>query len=173
MISETYIDRQTILCYSVLCLPIAIPDHLPPSHFHFCLLHIQVFSFQGIAHSFPERPSHNPLPINYFRTLFIATGGVPPSLCIPESRHSSFATCYRIQTLSFHILAHSFVGFCTRQELNSFIFNQFPLFVKKARRGRGTHAFKRHPRVTTSLRPCYALAFQFASGVNLCAAFCP
>src|SRR5713226_7458273 len=118
MISNISIDKHITFCYSVLCLlalspevftlpaptlsgslevPIASRDPLPPSHFHFCLLHIQVFSFQWIAHSFAQRPSHNPLPINYFRTLFIATEGVPPSFCIPDLaiRHSPLATVFK------------------------------------------------------------------------------
>jgi len=105
MISNISIDKHITFC-SVLCLlalspevftlpaptlsgslevPIASRDPLPPSHFHFCLLHIQVFSFQWIAHSFAQRPSHNPLSINYFRTLFISTGGVPPLFPFPNS----------------------------------------------------------------------------------------
>src|SRR5712692_6234933 len=41
---------------------------------------IYPLSFHVLAHSFPQRPSVNPLLINNFRTLFIATG-VPPSFC--------------------------------------------------------------------------------------------
>src|SRR5260370_4937406 len=73
MISNIGIDKHTTFCYSVLCLPALSPEVFtlpaptlsgslevpivsrephPPSHFHFCLLHIQVFFFQGIPHSF-------------------------------------------------------------------------------------------------------------------------
>jgi hypothetical protein len=48
---------------------------------------IHPFYFLHLAHSFPQRPSHNPLLINYFRTLSIATGGVPPSHSISQQEN--------------------------------------------------------------------------------------
>src|SRR5713226_6665923 len=84
MIYNKLIDKRTTLCNTVSCLlalslevSIASPDLLVPRQSQFCLLHIQVASFQAIADSPPQRPSHNPLPINHFRTLFIATEGMP------------------------------------------------------------------------------------------------
>src|SRR5712692_11104708 len=71
-----------LLWYPSPCLPIASPGLLSLRHFDFGVLQVQVFSFQGIAHSFPQRPSHNPFIIHYLRTLFIATEGVPPLLLL-------------------------------------------------------------------------------------------
>src|SRR5712692_6987991 len=70
------------LWYPSACLPIASPNLLSLRHFDFCVLQVQVLSFQGIAHSFLQRPSHKPFIINYLRTLFIATEGVPPLLLL-------------------------------------------------------------------------------------------
>jgi len=90
---DNVLDKHTNLCYPVLCLPalsldrrfrpgrkvsLANPDLLAPRYTQFCLLPIQLSSFQAIADIPPQRPLSNPLPINHFRTLFLATEGVPP-----------------------------------------------------------------------------------------------
>src|SRR6266849_6749713 len=79
-----YWTPVVVLWYPFMCLPLTSPDLLSLHLLHFCPLHIQVFSFQGIAHSFSQRPSRNPLPINYFRTLFVPTGGIPPLALSPS-----------------------------------------------------------------------------------------
>ena len=55
-------------------VPLTNPDHFSLDLFHFCRLHIQALSFQGITHSFSQRSYRNPLLINHFRTLFAVTG---------------------------------------------------------------------------------------------------
>jgi hypothetical protein len=85
MIPNKYIDNRSHFCYSASCLPLANPGLLSLRLFHSRLLPIQVFSFQELANSPTQRPSHNPLLINYFRTLFIATEGVPPLATFPTS----------------------------------------------------------------------------------------
>src|SRR6266851_8927102 len=47
-------------------------------------------------------------------------GGRGPLLTIPK-----LATRHFTQVLSFHIFAHSFARFCTRQKINSFVLNRF------------------------------------------------
>src|SRR6266403_1744329 len=80
MLTRKQLTRSVLLCYSPACLPLANHGLLSSRHLHFCLPLMQVFSFQKFAHSLPRRPSHNPLFINHFDTLFIMTEGIPPQL---------------------------------------------------------------------------------------------
>src|SRR5258707_12106016 len=77
--------------------------------------------WQSLAHSSPQRVSHNSFHVNHFRTLFRSTEGVPPTLwTVPPDP-------------LFH-----FFSFCTRQKLNPFIFNRSRTLCQKHRSvGRG------------------------------------
>src|SRR6267143_3825869 len=78
------------------------------------VLPIYPLCFQILAHSSPQRVSHNSFHVNHFRTLFSSTKGVPLTLW----------------TVRPHPLFH-FFSFCTRQKLNPFIFNRFRTLCQK------------------------------------------
>src|SRR5713101_9684906 len=88
------------------------------------------------GHSYTTAAPPNPFAINPLRTLFIATGGVPP---LPGHRNEfassetqePFFTPHYSSVLCFHALAHSFALFCTRAKLNSFVFKRFHTLCKK------------------------------------------
>ncbi len=135
MISNIGIDKHTTFCYSVLCLPALSPevftlpaptlsgslevpivsrDPHPPSHFHFCLLHIQVFFFQGIPHS-----SHR-------------DGGVPPLSAFPTSPF----VIRRLPPYSSPFFSHSCAPFCTflhSCKTQLFYFQSIPHSLRKMR----------------------------------------
>ncbi len=100
-------------------------SRLKPSNFQTLqpcnALPIYPLCFQILAHSSPQRVSHNSFHVNHFRTLFRSTEGVPPTLwAVPPDP-------------LFH-----FFSFCTRQKLNPFIFNRSRTLCQKHRSvGRG------------------------------------
>src|ERR1700687_4095574 len=101
MISKYLLDIYLISGYLSPCLPNAslarLQPHAPrfadrgprfstfkPSSFQMlqrCNVRpIYPLYFQILAHSSPQRASHNSFHVNHFRTLFSSTEGVPPTL---------------------------------------------------------------------------------------------
>src|SRR6266700_4014965 len=85
------------------------------------------------THPIPRGPSH------------FCSAHLPSSSCRRKGRRRLRPTPPFLPIpypLSFHILAHSFALFCTRQKPNSFVSNRFRTLCQK-HRGGGTPLFKR------------------------------
>src|SRR6267143_1092052 len=87
-----------------------ISSRLKPSNFQALqpcnVLPIYPLCFQILAHSSPQRVSHNSFHVNHFRTLFNSTEGVPPLFgpCVPIPYSISFLSALvKNSTLLFSI----------------------------------------------------------------------
>jgi len=93
-------------------------------------LSVQPLSFQPLTHYPSQRPLLNLFAINPLRTLFISTG-VYPSVALPHDSDSIECLSLAPYLFYFQSRAHSFVLFCTRAKVNSFLFKRFRTLCKK------------------------------------------
>ncbi len=123
------------------------PQAALPHTFSFCVPFIQPLCFQAFTHSLAPRTTRIFFSFNYFRTLFIATGGVGGAAFFRRSDVQTWR-CFNAvlnYPLSFHTLAHSFALFCTLAKRNSFVFNQFCTLRQKTDRRDGRIQRSLHP----------------------------
>jgi len=125
---------RALLALQTFNLELSTFDLLHPLYFHYVTL------------SFPQRAFLNPLFINHFRTLVIATGGVHPLLSSASGSSGPVGRYNLLPSypLSFHTLAHSFAISCIFLHLRNqqlFSFHGITHSSTKKNRGWGPAAW--------------------------------
>ena len=99
-------------------------------------LPIYPLCFQILAHSSPQRASHNSFHFNHFHTLFIATGGVPPSEHLTPF-HLLLITYSQSPIPSVFILLHTLLHFFALTQNSTLLFSSDSALFAQNTRGWG------------------------------------